>query len=90
MAKEQVQSYFKDYPGSDQCFETTDGLLFHQEGDANLHQTGTLNSKEPVQKHIRPSIAVKAVETVSEVLIGEAEIAEAVPGEAKKAPKKGK
>jgi hypothetical protein len=38
-----VQQYFKDYPTSKQCFETSDGFLFHHEGDARLHATGLKN-----------------------------------------------
>lgn len=58
MANEKVKSYFKDYPGSNECFETADGILFHQEGDANWHQTGTLKSKAPVKKHYRNAAPV--------------------------------
>lgn len=38
-----VQQYFKDYPTSKQCFETSDGFLFHHEGDARLHAAGLKN-----------------------------------------------
>lgn len=32
-----VKQYFESYPASKKCFQTSDGLIFHQEGDANLH-----------------------------------------------------
>lgn len=31
------EEYFKSYPGSKACHQTSDGLIFHQEGDARLH-----------------------------------------------------
>ncbi|HOZ95399.1 MAG TPA: hypothetical protein PLS07_00620 [Niabella sp.] len=55
MAKNKVQEYFDSYPGSKECFETADGMLFHQEGDARLHQTSTLKETEPVKGHYRSS-----------------------------------
>lgn len=32
-----VSEYFKSYPGSKKCYQTSDGFIFHQEGDAMLH-----------------------------------------------------
>lgn len=31
------EEYFKGYPASKKCHQTSDGLIFHQEGDARLH-----------------------------------------------------
>jgi hypothetical protein len=31
------EQYFKDYPGSEKCFQTSDETIFHQKGDAHLH-----------------------------------------------------
>lgn len=80
MANEKVKSYFKDYPVSDKCFETADGTLFHQEGDANHHQTGTLKSNEPVKKHYRNAVPVTDSITASETNITDA-VEDALTGE---------
>ncbi len=32
-----VEEYFKSYPASKVCYQTSDSLIFHQEGDARLH-----------------------------------------------------
>ncbi len=70
-----TQTYFDDYPGSDQCFETEDGVLFHQQSDAELHRRETLKSKEPVRKYKRAELAKAAAQpteaTEAETLIGE-------------------
>lgn len=42
----QVESYFKSYP-NDECFTTSDGMVFHKKGDANLHAT-SLDDKEVI------------------------------------------
>lgn len=47
-----AEQYFKDYPGKKECFQTSDGLIFHEEGDAKLHAQG-LEDKE-VEKHRVP------------------------------------
>lgn len=44
-----VQQYFKDFPASEKCFETGDGLIFHERGDANMYASG-LTDKE-VKEH---------------------------------------
>lgn len=31
------EQYFKDYPGKKECFQTSDGLIFHEKGDAHMH-----------------------------------------------------
>ena len=56
-----VQDYFKDFPASERCFETVDGLIFHERGDAKFHADG-LNDKE-VTEHL----AVKNVPAKKEV-----------------------
>lgn len=45
------EQYFKDYPGKQQCFQTADGLIFHEEGDARLHARGL--EYEEVARHER-------------------------------------
>lgn len=32
--------YFKDYPGKAKCYQTADGLIFHEKGDAQYHADG--------------------------------------------------
>jgi hypothetical protein len=58
-----VKNYFKDYPGKEKCFTTTDGLVFHEKGDANMH-AATLTDKE-VEEHnaAKHASAKKSVET---------------------------
>ncbi len=34
---QRVQDYFETYPNSQECFETSDGFLFHQDYDAKAH-----------------------------------------------------
>lgn len=46
-----VTAYFKDYPKSNQCFETSDGFLFHEENDAVNH--GKTLERKLVKKHLR-------------------------------------
>jgi hypothetical protein len=41
----EVSQYFKDYPGSKKCYKTSDGLIFHEEGDANAHAKSLSASK---------------------------------------------
>lgn len=33
----QVENYFKDYPGNKECFTTSDGMVFHNKYDAQMH-----------------------------------------------------
>lgn len=47
-----VSEYFEQYPQRKVCFQTSDGLLFHEEGDAKLH-ANSLENKE-VESHKRP------------------------------------
>lgn len=42
----QVESYFKTH-ANDECFTTSDGMVFHKKGDANLHAS-SLEDKEVV------------------------------------------
>lgn len=42
---EKVKRYFKTYPKSDACFETSDGMLFHRHSDASAH-AATLKDKK--------------------------------------------
>jgi hypothetical protein len=37
MANKKISAYFKDYPNSPECAETSDGTLFHLESDAKNH-----------------------------------------------------
>jgi len=53
-----VKEYFKDYPAKDKCFETSDGLLFHEKGDANYH-ANSLKDKE-VKTHNATKYALPA------------------------------
>lgn len=57
-----VKDYFKDYPSKTECFQTFDGLIFHQEGDANLH-AHSLGKKE-VLRHRKTVEKVENVEKV--------------------------
>lgn len=45
--------YFKDYPQAKQCFETSDGLIFHQEGDARLHAKTLENDAVKEHKNVK-------------------------------------
>ncbi|WP_346236151.1 hypothetical protein ABDK00_016910 [Niabella insulamsoli] len=65
-----IQSYFKDYPGRDKCYETADGIIFHEKGDANMHQSETLKSKEPVKVHYRSNKLTEVETIVPEPPIG--------------------
>ena len=47
-----VKEYFKDYPGKNQCFETSDGQLFHEKGDANLHAGSLKNDEVKTHKNV--------------------------------------
>jgi hypothetical protein len=51
----QVESYFKDYPESKECFTTADGQVFHKQEDANLHAR-SLEDKD-VEEHKIPKTA---------------------------------
>ncbi len=51
-----VKQYFKDYPGSKQCFQTSDSLIFHEEGDARLHAK-SLEDKDVKTHQAKPSTA---------------------------------
>lgn len=42
---QKVEKYFKDYPASDKCFVTSDEMIFHKKGDANMH-ADSLEDKE--------------------------------------------
>lgn len=42
-----VNQYFKDYPNSSECFQTSDGFLFHFLNDARNH-ANTLADKQVV------------------------------------------
>ncbi len=44
----QVEEYFTNYTGSSVCYTTSDGLVFHEQGDARLH-ANSLEDKEVVQ-----------------------------------------
>lgn len=59
----QVESYFKSYP-NDECFTTSDGMVFHKKGDANLHAT-SLDDKE-VTPHKRSKYLSPKKEEVKE------------------------
>lgn len=50
--------YFKDYPQAKECFSTSDGLIFHQEGDARLHAKTLENDK--VTEHKKSEVSEKA------------------------------
>jgi hypothetical protein len=52
---ERVKNYFKNYPESKECFETSDGLLFHVRHRATAHAQ-TLEDKG-VKTHRRESQA---------------------------------
>ena len=58
-----VKNYFKDFPASKKCFTTADGLVFHEQGDANLH-AASLDDKEVVPhdaaKYAKPAKEEKA------------------------------
>ncbi|MBS1745448.1 MAG: hypothetical protein JST21_04690 [Bacteroidetes bacterium] len=47
---DKIKTYFKDYPHKEKVFETSDGLMFHEKGDAHLHAQG-LKDKE-VKEHL--------------------------------------
>jgi len=42
-----VKEYFKLYPANTECFETSDGTIFHTKYDANMH-AGSLEDKEVI------------------------------------------
>ncbi len=89
MTSEKIQTYFKEYPASTQCFEAADGMVFHEEGDAGMHQSGTLKIKEPVKKHYRPVVSALKDDVVQEdVLVGSEEDAGIVDAEPQKTPAK--
>jgi hypothetical protein len=46
---EKVKEYFNNFPASVKCFQTSDGFIFHEKGDAQMH-TATLDDKE-VKEH---------------------------------------
>lgn len=73
-----VEEYFRSYPGSNACYQSADGLIFHQEGDARLHAK-SLDEKE-VQAFARKKEAAP-VEEVAE------DIAEPAKPKAKRASK---
>lgn len=52
-----VQEYFTLYPANTECFETSDGTLFHNQYDANLHAK-SLDDKDVVT-HKASKLAVK-------------------------------
>mgnify|MGYP001274392159 CR=1 FL=1 len=57
---EQVKQYFKDFPTRKECFVTSDGLIFHEKGDANMH-AATLENNQVVA-HLRTSSAPTTIE----------------------------
>lgn len=80
-----VKQYFKDYPGRKECFQTSDGYLFHLKTDADNY-AATLKDKA-VKTHQRDFEKVEAVEE-AEPLIGEEKETEAVTDKPAKAPRK--
>ncbi len=64
-----AKSYFTDHPSKTEVFETSDGLLFHQDGDAALHAK-TLKDKE-ITMHKRMVTMKEDAEIVTEPSITE-------------------
>lgn len=54
-----VTEYFAQYPGSNKCHQTSDGLIFHEDGDAHLHARSLVD--KTVIEHKRGSANVKAL-----------------------------
>jgi|GEM_PF-4785451 len=46
----QVSAYFKDYSLSNQCFTTSEGFVFHEKGNANLHAQSLQDKKVETHK----------------------------------------
>lgn len=40
-----VQEYFKTYPKSDECFQTSDGFIFHNSHDASANASSLKDKK---------------------------------------------
>lgn len=60
---DKIKNHFDSHPNRNVVFETSDGLLFHQDGDAALHAKG-LDSKA-VTTHLREVVmSEKAVDTM--------------------------
>lgn len=75
-----VELYFSSYPTSNQCFETSDGLLFHEKPMAETHGA-TLKDKKVIPHSRVISEAVqegKALVAVAAELIASFEQAESV------------
>jgi hypothetical protein len=53
--KDSISAYFQDYPKSNKVFETSDGYLFHEVGDAKLHADTMANNN--IEEHSRPAEA---------------------------------
>lgn len=60
----QVEEYFKNYTGSNYCYTTSDGLVFHEQGDARLH-ANSLEDKE-VEQHKRKSATLPKEEDLQD------------------------
>lgn len=66
-----VQQYFKDYPTKTACFETADGTIFHQIGDANLHAASLKNNEVVCHKAVADKAPVPKVEKTERQLAEE-------------------
>lgn len=83
-----VKQYFKDFPGRTECFQTSDGYLFHLKSDAANYAKALKDDTVTTRKK-----AFEQVEPVQDVdpLVGEGEQKqdEAITNKpAKKAPRK--
>ena len=65
---QKIEHYFKTYKESEECFETSDGMLFHARGNAESH-AGTLQDKKVV-KHEGAEYRAKGTEQAT-LVVGE-------------------
>lgn len=61
-----ANEYFKDYPGKTKCFETSDGLIFHEKGDAQYHADGLKDNEVVMHKNKAAVVEVEETETNAE------------------------
>lgn len=75
-----INHYFKTYTQSNECFETSDGFLFHQKTDATAHAASLADKNVETHKRLKTELR-EIVKEASEKALGK--IAEKNSGKGK-------
>src|SRR5687768_14543402 len=68
---DQTKHYFNAYPLSNECYETSDRLLFHKRSDAEAHAATLANSSVLAYQRTKKSISLKASKIVNAIQASE-------------------